>query len=613
MSRRESFFTNRFFVKMMLTYCLVIFLGLGLDSYFTASWMTNTLTDKESQIDREIVQQVRAYSDEEYKAVQKIFARLYMPLSYYSNRSIMEYINPRKLAALNRDAKNGVISSYLQDTCNANEFISDIFIVDYGDRAVFFSSSVAGRDVSIDYDFFDGYSFGDGIVNNKVKVLPNHIPDYISSSSVNKHPVISFGIYLFDQNALRFDTPLGLIVINVWADYFKAAYRSDGSLNGTVYALNSDGLTLFDSSGAYTGKPFPYERYSMSGADDAESNDSYIINRQHSDLTGFSFLNIVDRRVIGEQVGAMRRSIYGVIVTCVILTLFISILAAALFSRRIRILIHNMQDIEQGKFDTRIAVRSNDEIGYLEHSFNVMSMKLEEYIKNVYIFQLKTKSAELKALQSQINPHFLFNTLESIRMNALINKDAKTAKMIHILGSMFRWNIKTKGMLVDLQEELDYAASYIELQKLRYDDAFDLVLDISPDALYLGVPKLILQPLVENAISHGLSGMTADGVIKITAALSGDAVLTLTVSDNGRGMDEDMISRVTTGLDRPEAESADQYSIGLSNVHQRIRILFGDKYGLSVKGQKSKGATVEIRMPAMSKEELSRHVQSGDS
>lgn len=612
MSQRKSFFTNRFFVKMMLTYCLVIFIGLGLDSYFTASWMTNTLTEKESQIDQEIVQQVRTYSDDKYKTAQKIFARLYMPLSYYNNRSIMEYINPRKLAALNRDAKNGVISSYLQDTCNANEFICDIFIVDYGDQEVFFSSSVAGRDASLDYDFFQKDVFGDGLVNNKTKILPNHIPDYISSSSVNKHPVISFGIYLFDENALRFDKPLGFIVINVWADHFKAAYRNDGSLNGTVYVLSPDGLTLFDSSGVYTGKDFPYEKYAMRSKADIRTNDAYIVNKQSSDLTGFSFLNIVDRRVIGEQVSEMRRSIYGVILSCVLLTLFISILSAALFSRRIRRLIHNMQDIERGKFDTRIAVRSNDEIGYLEHSFNDMSRKLEEYIQNVYVFQIKTKSAELKALQSQINPHFLFNTLESIRMNALINKDAKTAKMIHILGNMFRWNIKMEGMFADLQEEIDYASAYIELQKLRYDDAFELVLDIHADTLALGVPKLILQPLVENAISHGLSGMISGGVIRIAAALGSDAVLILTVSDNGRGMDEDAIRRITAGLDRPEAELDDQYNIGLCNVHQRIRILFGEGYGLSVKGQKNRGATIEIRMPAMSKEELSRHVHSGN-
>ena len=612
MPQRKSFFTNRFFVKMMLTYCLVILLGLGLDSYFTASWMTNILTDKESQIDQEIVQQVKTYSDDKYKAVQKIFARLYMPLSYYNNRSIMEYINPRKLAALNRDAKNGVISSYLQDTCNANDFIADLFIVDYGDRAVFFTSSVASRDVSLDYDFFAKNAFGDGVVNNKIKVLPNHIPDYISASSVNKRPVISFYIYLFDENALRFDKPLGFVVINVWADYLKVAYRDDSNLNGTVYALSPDGLVLFDSSGVYTGKSFPYARYAMQGAAELETNAQYVVNQQHSDLTDFMFLHIVDRRVIGGQVSAMRRSIYGVIVACVVITLLISILAAALFSRRIRGLVRNMQYIEQGKFDTRIAVRSNDEIGYLEHSFNVMSAKLEEYIQNVYVFQLKTKSAELKSLQAQINPHFLFNTLESIRMNALINKDAKTAKMIHILGSLFRWNIKTKGMFVDLREELDYAGSYIELQKLRYDDAFELALDIRDDTLALGVPKLILQPLVENAISHGLSGMTEGGVIRITSALGDAAALTLTVSDNGRGMDEDTIRRIATGLDQPEAEQDDQYNIGLSNVHQRIRILFGEGYGLSVSARKNHGTTVEIKMPAMSKEELSRHVPSGD-
>jgi hypothetical protein len=155
MSERKPRLVSRYFIKMMLSYCLVICVGLGLVFVFTTSRVVGTLTEKEARVDRQIVQQVRAYSDGTYRIVQGIFARLYMPLSYYDNYSVVDYLNPRKLETLDRRAKRGVISSYLQDVCGANAFISDIFIVDYGDRDVFFFSNVAGRDTSLNYDFYD--------------------------------------------------------------------------------------------------------------------------------------------------------------------------------------------------------------------------------------------------------------------------------------------------------------------------------------------------------------------------------------------------------------------------------------------------------------------------
>ena len=134
---RQPRFVSSYFLKMMLSYCLVIVVGLGLVTVFTNSWVTNRLTEKESRVDREIVLQVRDYSDEKYRTIQNIFAQLYMPMNYYDNYSIMDYLNPRKLKNLDREAKRKVISGYLLDVCNSNSFIADIFIADYGDRELF--------------------------------------------------------------------------------------------------------------------------------------------------------------------------------------------------------------------------------------------------------------------------------------------------------------------------------------------------------------------------------------------------------------------------------------------------------------------------------------------
>ena len=609
MNRRKPHFVSRYFLKMMLSYCLVIVIGLGLVSVFTNSWVTARLTEKESRVDRELVLQARDFSDDRYRTIQNIFAQLYMPLSYYGNNSIMDYLNPRKQAGQDKKTKREVISGYLQDVCGSNSFISDAFIVDYGDREVFFFSKVPGRDNSLDYDFF-GQGLPGGEVDNRARFVSNHIPAYINKSSVNNFEVLSYCIYLFDPNAIQFNKPLGYIVINVRADHFRDAIRTADGLNGILFVTDRDGIILFDSSGGETGQLFNGELYGMSDSDHPAFTRKYMVNTQESEKTGYRFINVVEQEVIRREAGSIRRSLYGILLACVALALIISFVSARLFSRRINQLVQKMRLLDVGEFNVTTDVKSNDEIGYLEQSFNSMITRLDKHIQTAYVYQLESKTAELKALQAQINPHFLFNTLESIRFNALEHQDADTAKMIHLLGNLFRWNIQSGDLFAELRQEINYAETFIELQKLRYADAFDFTTDVPQKLLGLGVPKFILQPLVENAIKHGQRGVESGGIISITAREEPEGILEITVEDNGHGMDEETVRRITERLEQPETEGDDHYSIGLSNVHQRIRILFGEPYGLTIRSEPGIRTAVRILMPARSKEELEDYVQS---
>ena len=175
MTRQEPHFVSRYFLKMMLSYCLVIVIGLGLVAVFTNSWVTTRLTEKESRVDREIVLQVRDYSDEKYRTIQNVFAQLYMPMNYYDNSSIVDYLNPRNAEKPGPEARRKAISGYLQDICSSNSFIADVFIVDYTDRELFFFSRIPGRDTSLGYDFFDRELPG-GEVNNRIRIVSKESP-----------------------------------------------------------------------------------------------------------------------------------------------------------------------------------------------------------------------------------------------------------------------------------------------------------------------------------------------------------------------------------------------------------------------------------------------------
>ncbi|HPJ02029.1 MAG TPA: sensor histidine kinase [Candidatus Limiplasma sp.] len=591
----------------MLTYCLVIFLGLGLTSYLVTSNMVEILTDMESRFDSEVIQKVQNYGDERYQDFNRIFARLYQKQYFNNNTSIIDFINPVKEAQRDNSLKSSAIRSYLQDTCSANTAIADILLVDYHDHGVYFFSNVQNRDVSIGYDFFRYDFIGDGTIINEVKIIPNYIPDYINSASVNNFPVISFKLFLFDENAIRFDDPLGVAVVNVRADFFRHAYKDSSSFLGRIFVIGQGGFTLFDSAGELTGQPFAYERYQATGLEDLQTNSSFVVNKRYSEKTGFTYIDVVDKQIIARKTDRIRGNINNIIAICLLITLAIGLVSAFMLSKRIKTLVRSMKAVEKGKLDTHITVGTRDEIGYLEQSFNSMCAQLSRYIRNVYISEIKTKTAELRALQAQVDPHFLFNTLESIRTTAQMNQDYKVAKMVHLLGNMFRWNIKTTGIIVDLKEEIDYVRSYIELQKMRFDDAFDVQINIENNALKLGILKLTLQPIVENAIQHGLDGMQSGGLITIDGFLRDDK-LVLRVSDNGKGMNPDKVAEITASLSVIQ-EGGVLASIGLCNVHQRNCILFGEGNGLNITSAPDEGTQIEISLPAMTKEEMKQYVQ----
>jgi hypothetical protein len=294
-------FKNRFFVKMLLTYCLIIFLGLGLTSYLVTSDIVTLLAEKESAIEREVITQVKNASNHNYNTINAIFASLYMKQPYNNNISIVDFIDPGRASHVNEGSKQAVISSYLHDICSANAFFSDFFIIDYYKNEVFFQSNVPSRDVSLDYDFYRKDFLGINQIDNTTKIIPNHIPEYLNAASVNNFPVISFCIYLFSTNAIKFDEPIGMAVINVRADFFKAAYRDSAAIKGNIYVINEDNLTLFDSLGVHMGKPFPFNEYEANNLNDFISNDRYIVNKLSSDRTGFSYIGVVDRKLIDAE------------------------------------------------------------------------------------------------------------------------------------------------------------------------------------------------------------------------------------------------------------------------------------------------------------------------
>ncbi|MBD0378776.1 cache domain-containing sensor histidine kinase [Paenibacillus sedimenti] len=260
-----------------------------------------------------------------------------------------------------------------------------------------------------------------------------------------------------------------------------------------------------------------------------------------------------------------------------------------------------MRRVQNGEFHERAEVYSNDEIGLLTEGFNTMVSQLESMIKDMYELRLREKESELNALQSQINPHFLYNTLESISMAAHKQSNTELSDVITSLGKLLRYTVNKQERLVYLKDELAFVESYLNIQTFRLEDKLDSELRVDFLHEYALVPKLILQPLVENAIEHG-PGSRPLKVTIYTRAEDND--LFIYVQDNGVGIPAERMKLIETRLaqqhELTQESASGQRSKGfaLRNIHQRLRLLYGESYGLSIQSSAgSEGTTIVLRLP----------------
>lgn len=294
------------------------------------------------------------------------------------------------------------------------------------------------------------------------------------------------------------------------------------------------------------------------------------------------------------------------VIISIILAVIISVFISKAFSKPIIALNKSMRSVEEGNLDVNIKSTSEDEIGELTNTFNNMVKRLLDLIQNVYLERIKRqeaeirqKSAELGSLQNQINPHFLYNTLDTIRITAALNKDKAVEDMLFTLSNFFRLSIYKGEDTTTIQRELNLIKCYLQIQKYRFKDKIECYFDIPEDILECEIPRFILQPIVENSIHHGLEMKKGKGSLVIKAVKNGEC-LRLYISDDGKGMAPDEIEKYnmlfTEKPDLSNPQSIQHDHIGLVNVHQRICLMFGYPYGLRLVQNPEGGLTTIISL-----------------
>lgn len=266
-----------------------------------------------------------------------------------------------------------------------------------------------------------------------------------------------------------------------------------------------------------------------------------------------------------------------------------------MIGKSVRTIISGIQQVKKGNLNGKIRLECEDELGQIAENFNAMTERVSELIHEVTEVTRKQKNAEIKALEAQINPHFLYNTLDSINWMAISRGEDEISEMIRNLGVILRYSVNKSNSLVTVGEAADWMEKYISLQQMRFDHAFDFQLLVQEECRGLRIKKLLIQPFLENSLIHGFTGMESGGRLYVDISLSKERThICVILEDNGNGMDEELVKKYN---DRESAISQESESIGLHNAFSRIDMYYGKAATWNVSSIRGLGTVITLKFP----------------
>lgn len=389
-------------------------------------------------------------------------------------------------------------------------------------------------------------------------------------------------------------------------------YRYSPNLADTRFFLtNGEGLVLFDSFKEFDGLTFmehlSAERAFIDGYDSYRGNfdkrDS-IINVLPLKDYGWYLISVKSWNSLSQEMLTFIYWMAAIMLLCVLGALMFNMFFINRITGNITRIVRFMRRVEDGERNARVAEDGNDELSMLAKGFNSLTSRISGLLQQVKEEQDHKKNAEMRALQAQIKPHFLFNTLESINVLAVQNEGKKVSQMVYRLGNILRISIQEKEEIT-LFEEIEHLTNYLEIQKFRFEDIFNYDIEMPEHLQSCLIPKLTLQPLVENCLQHGFDGMEKIGFIRIAVSEDSSGNLIITIEDNGVGMNSHQLAKfqyMTPGKAEPSDRQKEQYNterrgLGVRSVADRIRIQYGPVYGLFICSMEQEGTLIRCILP----------------
>ena len=437
-----------------------------------------------------------------------------------------------------------------------------------------------------------------GMVKHDTTVAPvSEIEETDWYQKTLEHPGLNwFANYqeetLFSARKLAFSGAReGVNILYMDVDYQKlfTPYAETLISECGLYITDQDGKLVFEES-RFSGKN---QNYDLTYSEFLEQRDrgstDYIILCEQSNTTGWTVWLYQPVGLAGEAMRPIGVMAGVTILICIFAAVLAYFITSGMVSSRIERLTHFMQEVQEGSMDMQMESDDRDEIGMLYRGFGSMMKRIRTLINEVYLSKITQKEAELKALQAQINPHFLYNTLSLINWKALAAGEEDISRMTLALSTFYRTALNRGRNVLQVETELSNTRAYLEIQSMLHDGDFDYEIEAQTEILQCESLNLILQPLVENAIHHGNEEKT-DGRGKITVrGWKEDNCVWFMVEDNGVGMEQEVADKILT---------MESKGYGVRNVDERIRLCYGEKYAMKVESVVGKGTKMTIHFPA---------------
>ncbi len=427
-----------------------------------------------------------------------------------------------------------------------------------------------------------------------------------SAEQMNKSDCILLGRAVLSLETREI---IGTLLIRTNERYFSNIYRNiDMGKNADIFVVDSDGIvvssrnTKIPVAKQYKDQMLIKELLNRTGSQDKTFNMS-IDDKKY--MIAFSYLKDADWFVVSTipysylnaEVKGILTNIMLLVMGCSVLAVLLSYIFTLTLSKPLKRLINTMNEVKRGNLSVSIIDNSTDEIGEVVGNFNTMLNEIKNLMESVKLNEKQKREAEIKILQAQINPHFLSNTLNTVKWLAGAQKAHNIEALVSSLIKLLHVSMGKGDDFITMGEEVEYIKSYINIQEYRYYDKFRVVFEIEEDILDYKVLRFLIQPVVENAIIHGIGPMTEQGLISIKGFKYND-VLKIRVTDNGEGIPRERLCKILTVDDY---ENKSKFSgIGINNVNERIQINFGDEFGLHIESVPKLYTTVELTLPIIS-------------
>ncbi|MDI4645159.1 sensor histidine kinase [Cohnella hashimotonis] len=407
--------------------------------------------------------------------------------------------------------------------------------------------------------------------------------------------------------------PLAVVVIGFNEKDLRQAYLSEQSAADMETVIVSDqGVVLSSSSGQWLGGRLAELPFMKNGTspDDTPAVDAsrWLYSRAASSQTGWQIYIFHSKASVLSQISHIRSVTLSVIAACILLLLILTWLTASFVTKPINRLLLSMRKLQTGDFTQNVPVTGQDEIGLLARTYNLMVSRIRQLIDDVYKFRLARQEAELRMLQSQINPHFLYNMLDTICWEAERVHQPKIADMTHTLAQVFRLSLNDGRDIIPLHKELQLVRHYLHLQQLRFVNRLHFEIEAEPIVSDRLVPKLMIQPFVENAIIHGIEPLNQDGFLHISVTGTSDG-LVIALTDNGVGIPPERLDMLLAAPhdDRPDRADKPRRGYAIWNCMHRLQLYYGDAARIEIESKPGAGTRIHIVIPD---KEVYEHVEA---